>query len=77
MPRKILDYTCHVRAKRHAAIVDAKQLGSKIDSIKNDAKRYTSPANHPWRHFIVNPIQTEIYAEKKHPDSGSVFKLYN
>lgn len=61
---KILDYTCHVRAKRNAAIVDAKQLGSKIDSIKNDAKRYRPPANHPWRHFIVNPIQTEIYAEK-------------
>lgn len=48
---KILDYTCHVRAKPNAAIIDAKQIGAKIDSIKNEAKKYIPPANHPWRHF--------------------------
>lgn len=63
---KILDYTCHERAKRNAAIVDAKQIGSKVDSIKDNAKKYTPPANHPWRHFIINPIKTEIYAQKAH-----------
>ncbi len=63
---KILDYTCHKRAKRNASIVDSKQLVSKVDTIKNKAKKYTPPVNHPWRHFIVNPINTEIYAQKGH-----------
>jgi transposase len=61
---KILDYTCHARAKPNAVIVDAKQLELKVDSIRNNAKKYTPPANHPWRHFIINPIKTEIYAQK-------------
>ena len=64
---KILDYTCHERAKHNAAIVDVKQLGAKVDAIKNNAKPYMPPANHPWRHFIINPIKTEIYAQKAHP----------
>ena len=64
---KILDYTCHERAKHNAAIVGAKQLGAKMDSIKNNAKGHTPAANHPWRHFIINPIKTEIYAQKAHP----------
>jgi transposase len=63
---KILDYTCHERAKHNAAIVDAKQIGSKVDSIRDNSKKYTPPANHPWRHFIINPIKTEIYAQKAH-----------
>lgn len=63
---KILDYTCHERAKHNAAIVDTKQLGAKVDSIKNNAKTHTPAANHPWRHFIINPIKTEIYAQKAH-----------
>jgi hypothetical protein len=63
---KILDYTCHKRAKHNAVIVDAKQLGAKVDSIKNNAKGHTPAANHPWRHFIINPIKTEIYAQKAH-----------
>lgn len=63
---KILDYTCHKRAKRNADIVDSKQLGSKLDSIAHKEKKYTPPANHPWRHFIINPIKTEIYAQKAH-----------
>ena len=61
---KILDYTCHERAKPNAAIVDSKQLESKVDSIRNNAKKYTPPANHPWRHFIINPTVTEGYAQK-------------
>lgn len=61
---KILDYTCHKRAKRNADIVDAKQLGSKLDTVRDNAKKYIPPANHPWRHFIINPIQTESYAQK-------------
>lgn len=61
---KILDYTCHERAKPNATIVDAKQLESKIDSIKDNTKKYTPPANHPWRHFIINPNATEAYAQK-------------
>ena len=61
---KILDYSCHERAKQNAAIVDAKQLGAKVDSIKNNVKKYVPAANHPWRHFIINPIKTETYAQK-------------
>lgn len=64
---KILDYTCHKRAKRNADIVDSKQLCAKLDSIAHKTKKYTPPANHPWRHFIINPIKTEIYAQKAHP----------
>ena len=63
---KILDYTCHKRAKRNADIVDAKQLGAKLDLISNHAKGHTPSGNHPWRHFIINPIKTEIYAQKAH-----------
>lgn len=61
---KILEYTCHKRAKPNAAIVDAKQLESKVDSIRDNIKRHTPPANHPWRHFIINPNATEAYAQK-------------
>jgi transposase len=61
---KILEYTCHERAKPNAAIVDAKQLELKVDSIRNNTKKYTPPANHPWRHFIINPKATEAYAQK-------------
>ena len=63
---KILDYTCHSRAKRNAAIIDSKQIGAKVDSIRNNVKRHVPPANHPWRHFIINPVATEIYAQKTH-----------
>jgi len=63
---KILDYTCHARAKRNADIVDAKQLGSKLDSIKHNAKGHTPAANHPWRNFIINPAKAAINALKSH-----------
>ncbi len=61
---KILEYTCHERAKRNAPIVDGKQVGAKVDLIKNNAKKHTPAANHPWRHFIINPTATETYAQK-------------
>lgn len=68
---KILDYTCHKRAnkreKHNAAIVDTKQLGAKVDSIKNNVKKHTLAANNPWRKFIINPIATVNYAQKAHP----------
>lgn len=60
---KKLDFTCHERAKHNAEIVDAKQLDVKIDLVKHAAKKYIPPANHPWRHYIVNPISTEQYAQ--------------
>lgn len=63
---KILDYTCHNRAKRNAAIIDSKQIGAKVDSIRNNVQGHIPPANHPWRHFIINPVATEIYAQKTH-----------
>lgn len=61
---KALEYRRHDRAKKNADIVDAKELDSKLDTIKHTAKKYIPPANHPWRHYIVNPLQTEIYAKK-------------
>jgi len=63
---KILDYRCHERAKRNAPIVDSKQLGSKMDSIKKNVKKYIPPANHPWRHFIMDPAKAAINALKSH-----------
>lgn len=59
---KKLDFTRHDRAKHNAEIVDAKQLGRKVDSIKQNAKKYIPPENHPWRHYIINPLKTEHYA---------------
>jgi hypothetical protein len=63
---KVLEHTRHDRAKKNADIVDAKTLVAKLDSIKPPAKKYIPPADHPWRHYIINPINTEIYAAKKH-----------
>ena len=61
---KALEYRRHDRAKKNADIVDAKELDAKLDAIKHTTKKYIPPASHPWRHYIVNPIQTEIYAQK-------------
>jgi hypothetical protein len=61
---KKLEFARHDRAKHNAEIVDAKQLGEKVDTIKREAKKYIPPAGHPWRHYIVNPISTEQYAQK-------------
>ena len=51
---KILDYIRHIRAKHNADIVDTKQLGLKMDLRRNN-KPYKPAANHPWRHFVINP----------------------
>ncbi len=64
---KILEYTCHVRMKPNAEIIDAKQLGTKLDLISNNsAKGHTPAANHPWRHFVINPAKAAINALKTH-----------
>jgi hypothetical protein len=63
---KALAYRRHDRAKKNADIVDAKELDSKLDPIKHTVKKYIPPADHPWRHYVVNPINTEIYAQKSH-----------
>lgn len=60
---KKLDFTLHDRAKYNAEVIDAKQLGAKVDTIKQNKKKYTPPANHPWRHYIINPIKSEIYTQ--------------
>ena len=60
----ILNYTCHKRAKGNADLVDSKQIGVKMDSIRNNAKGHIPAANHPWRHFIISPTATETYAQK-------------
>jgi hypothetical protein len=61
---KALEYRRHDRAKKNADIVDAKELDAKLDAIKHTAKKYIPPASHPWRHYIINPINTEIHAQK-------------
>lgn len=61
---KILDYTCHHKVKRNPAIIDSKQIESKVDSISNSAKGHIPPANHPWRHFIINPAKAARNALK-------------
>jgi len=61
---KILDYVCHDRAKRNADIIDSKQLGAKVDSIKHHAKGHTPAANHPWRSFVINPAKAAVRAIK-------------
>jgi transposase len=63
---KVLEYTCHARAKRNADIIDAKQLGTKLDLISNHAKGHTPAVNHPWRKFIINPAKAAVNALKSH-----------
>jgi len=63
---KILNYTCHDRAKRNPDIIDSKQLGAKLDAIKHAAKKYKPKADHPWRHYIINPAKAAINALKSH-----------
>ena len=37
---KILDYTCHIRAKHNPEIIDSKQLGHKLDLKRSPAKTF-------------------------------------
>lgn len=55
---KKLDYSCHERAKHNPDIIDSKQLTPKVDSIKPQHKRFKPKANHPWRHFVINPTKS-------------------
>lgn len=52
-----LNYTCHKRGTRIPEIVDAKQLGAKLDTIKASIKRHKPRADHPWRRYIINPAK--------------------
>lgn len=55
---RVLDYVCHSKQERRAAIVNAKQLEKKLVEIK---KHIPGP-NHPWRRYekIINPIKDSI-----------------
>jgi len=63
---KILDYTCHARAKHNPEIIDSKQLGHKLDLKRTPAKTFKPKADHPWRHFVINPAKAAIRALKAH-----------
>lgn len=62
---KILDYTCHARAKRNPDIIDSKQLAPKMNTIKSERKPFKPAPNHPWRHFVINPDKTAAHAPNK------------
>lgn len=53
---KVLDYTRHDKAKRNPVIIDSKELGTKLDSIRK-VSHYKPKADHPWRHYIINPAK--------------------
>jgi len=62
---KVLDYIRHDKAKRNPVIIDSKELGPKLDSIK----RYTAhkpKADHPWRNYVINPAKAAMNALKTH-----------
>lgn len=59
---KILDYTCHIRAKHNPDIVDAKQLALKVESIKPERKPFKPAPDHPWRHFVIDPAKAAMRA---------------
>lgn len=63
---KILEYTCHQRAKHNAEIVGSKELASKMETIKPTHKPFKPKANHPWRHFIINPAKASMNSLKQH-----------
>ena len=69
---KVLEHTRHDRAKKNADIVDAKELGVKLDSIKSPAKGYIPPANHPWRQYAISPEKAAIAALKTNEKHNEV-----
>lgn len=54
---RILEYTRHVRAQHNPEIIDSKQLPLKMNAIKLAPKKFKPKANHPWRHFVINPAK--------------------
>lgn len=62
---KILDYTCHVRARPNPEIIDSKQIAPKIESIKHSRKSFKPASNHPWRHFVINPAKAAMSTIKQ------------
>ena len=63
---KILSYTCHTRARHNPEIIDSKQLSIKMESLKSERKPFKPAANHPWRHFVINPAKAALTALKSH-----------
>jgi len=62
---KKLDYTVINKSeKRRPEIVDAKQLSSKLETVK----RTIPKANHPWRHYVINPAKQAPH-KAPHPAS--------
>ena len=55
---KILDYSCHKRARPNPDIVNAKELNKKINKVRKRTQ-YKPSANHPWRFFVINPERVE------------------
>jgi transposase len=56
--KKILEDTCHAKAKRNPDIVNSKELNSKMASIRSTSSKPFKPkANHPWRSFVINPAK--------------------
>lgn len=62
---KLLDYTCHVRARPNPEIIDSKQLAPKMEYIKSSRKPFKPASNHPWRHFVINPVKAAMNAIKQ------------
>jgi transposase len=62
---KILDYNCHFRARPNPEIIDSKQLAPKMESIKSSRKPFKPASNHPWRHFVINPVKAAMNAIKQ------------
>lgn len=52
---RMLDYECHSKQERRAAIVSAKQLEKKLVEIK----KHIPGSNHPWRRYkkIINTVE--------------------
>jgi transposase len=60
---KILDYSCHKRARANPDIINAKELNKKINTVRKQTQ-YKPKANHPWRFFVINPEKAELKAQK-------------
>lgn len=62
---KELPYTAHLKQKRAAEIVGAKEIDSKLNQVKKQAEKYVPTADHPWRHYVINPAKAGLMNEGK------------
>ncbi len=59
---KPLAYTVHHEQAHQAEVVTSKQLSLKLDALMAPTAKpsvYVPPADHPWRHFTINPRHTK------------------